>query len=338
MADNTIIQQGRFTSAGTAKTIQLRSDLDWMEVWNTTVAAANQTTAIGVKYKWLRGFPAGAQWEMLKSNAANAANLDQYLTTGGFTLIDSSNQAPGALNATITAISTAAIPVVSNSGTNGLNAGDVVRIINTAGAQQLGGFDFTVGYNTLTSGTFSLDYMSQLGGAGTTGSWRKINFDPIYYPRRRFITKITKATSAVVTLSVTHGYFVGQKVRFIVPSAYGMVEMNQLQGTITAVNITTTSGNTITVDIDSSSFTTFAFPATAAVPFTAAEVVPIGEDTGYALSNTQTSANAQNILSDATENQGFIGIQLAAGANSPAGQTNDVIYWIAGKSFSVDNQ
>lgn len=329
--DLTIIQQGRFTSAGTAQTLQIRSDVDWVKVYNTTVAAANQTTAVGVSYLWLRGFPAGAQWEHLKSNAANAANLDQYLTSGGFTLIDSSVQTPGVLNATITAVSNAAIPVVTNSGTNGLNAGDVVRLIDVTGAQQLGGMDFTVGYNTLSTTTFSLDYMAQIV-AGTTGSWRKINFDPIFYPRRRFITKITQASSAVVTMSVTHGYKVGQAVRFVVPAAYGMVEMDGLLGTITAINTTTTSGNTITVNIDSSAFTAFAFPLTAAYPFTAAEVIPVGEDTAQALSA------GVDILSGATINTGYIGIRLAAGANSPAGQTNDVIYWVAGKSFSVDNQ
>lgn len=329
--DGTIIQQGRFTSNGSARTLQIRSDVDWLKVYNTTVAAANQTTAVGVSYMWLRGFPAGAQWEHLKSNAAAAANLDQYLTSGGFTLVDSSVQAPGVLNSTITAVSNAAIPVVTNSGTNGLVAGDVVRLINIAGAQQLGGFDFTVGYNTLSTTTFSLDYMSQIV-AGTTGAWRKINFDPLFYPRRRFITKITQASSAVVTLSVTHGYKVGQLVRFVVPAAYGMVEMDGLQGTITAIDTTTTTGNSITVNIDSSAFTTFAFPVTGDYPFTAAEVIPVGEDTAQALSA------GVDILSDATLNTGYIGIQLAAGANSPAGQNNDVIYWIAGKSFSVDNQ
>lgn len=330
MANDTIIQQGRFTSTGSAQTIQLRSDLDWMKVYNTTIAAANQTTAVGVEYYWQRGFPAGSQWEYLKSNAAAAANLSQYKTTGGFTLVDTSLQQPGNLTSTITAVSNASIPVVTNSGTNGLNAGDVVRLINIAGAQQLGGVDFTIGYNTLSTTTFSLDYMSQIV-AGTTGSWRKINYDPLYYPRRRTITKITKASSAVVTMSVTHGYQVGQAVRFVVPAAFGMVEMDGLLGTITAIDTTTTTGNTITVNIDSSSFTTFAFPVTGSYPFTFAEVVPVGEDTAHALTS------GVDILTDATINTGYIGIILAAGANSPAGQVNDVIYWVAGKSFSVTN-
>lgn len=327
--DNTIIQQGSFTSGGSTVKLSLRSDVDWMMVYNVTQAAASQTTAVGVKYYWQRGFGTGAKWTTFKSNAAAAANLEQYISSAGFTLLDTSVQVPGVLNATITAISSATIPVVSNSGTNGLVAGDVVRLINVVGGQQLGGMDFTVGYNTLTSGTFSLDYMSTIAAA-TTGSWRKISFNPIFYPRRRTITAITQASNAVVTLSVTHQYVAGQKVRMVVPAACGMVEMNGLQATIVSVNTTTTSGNTITLDIDSSAFTAFTFPLTAAVPFSPAEVVPMGEDTAEAL------ALGDDILSDATYNRAFIGMQLQGGVNCPAGAASDVIFWVAGKSFFVD--
>lgn len=329
--DNTILQQGRFTSTGANVILSIRSDVDWMRVYNTTIAAANQTTAIGVEYYWQRGFASGAKWSYFKSNAANAANLSQYITSNGFTLIDTSVQTPGALNATITAISNAAIPVVTNSGTNGLVAGDIVRIIDVTSAQQLGGVDFTVGYNTLSTTTFSLDYMAQIV-AGTAGSWRRIPYNPIFYPRRRVITEITQAAQAVVTLSVTHGYAVGQAVRFQVPAAFGMVELNGLLGTITSVDTTTTTGNTITVDIDSSAFTAFAWPLSAGVPFTVAEVVPVGENTAEAIDS------GVDPLLDATENIGRIGMQLVGGASCPAGANNDVIYWVAGKSFSVDNE
>lgn len=332
--DNTIIQQGRFTSTGTAKVLQIRSDVDWMRVLNLTIADADQTTAVGVEYFWQRGMAVDRGIEYKKSNAANAANLTDYMASGGFTLQDTSASPLDSYHAVggseeITAISTAAIPVATNSGTNGLVAGDVVRLTNVTGAPQLAGYDFTVGYNTLTSGTFSLDYMAQLSVAGTTAAWRRIKWNPIFYPRHRYITAISAAASAVVKLSVTHGYTVGQQVRFVVPDAFGMVEMNGLIGTITAINTTTTSGNTITVDIDSSAFTAFSFPLAAAVPFSPALVVPVGEsvDSTYA-----------NLLDDATDNQAYLGMRLAAGANSPAGQTNDVVYWVAGKSFSVDNQ
>ena len=328
--DNTIIQQGKFTSDGANKTIQLRSDVDWMAVYNYTQSVNGTGSGQVVAAYWQRGLASGYAFAQTKT-ATTLATINTVLTSGGFTLVDSSLQTPGTLNATITAVSNAAIPVVSNSGTNGLVAGDVVRIINVAGAQQLGGIDFTVGYNTLTSGTFSLDYMAQIV-AGTTGSWRKISFNPIFYPRRRVITKITKASSAVVTLSVTHGYKVGQAVRFQVPADFGMVEMNGLLGTITAIDTTTTSGNSITVDIDSSAFTTFAWPTTSSVAFTPAEVIPVGEDTAEAL------ADAVDILSDATNNESYIGMVLGGGASGPAGAASDVIYWRAGKSFSVDNQ
>ena len=288
--NGTILQQGRFTSDGTSKELNIRSDVDWMEVINYTVADDDtQTTAVGVQYFWQRGMADDTGIEYKKSNAANAAQLTTALASGGFTLLDTSDQTPGTLNSTITAVSNAAIPVVTNSGTNGLSAGDVVRLIDITGAQQLGGMDFTVGNNTLTSTTFSLDYMAQIV-AGTTGSWRKISFQPQFYPRRRTITGITAATSAVITMSVTHGFTAGQAVRLKVPSAFGMTEMDNLIGNITAVS---TANNTITVDINSSAFTAFSFPLTAGVPFTFAEVIPVGETANGTFANS---------LDDATNN------------------------------------
>lgn len=328
MSTNTIIQQGRFTSTGSSVLIPLRSGVNWMNVYNVTRINDGNTGESGQFY-WQEGmdYSYGIAYPFGSSTSAFPAYV-----AFTFTKVDTSLNTTGTVNSTITAVSTASIPVATNSGTNGLSAGSIVRLINVAGAQQLGGMDFTVGYNTLSSTTFSLDYMSQLGGAGTTGSWMLINYDPIFYPRRRFITKITKASQAVVTMSVTHGYKVGQLVRMVVPAAFGMTQMDGLQATIVAVNTTTTSGNSITLNIDSSSFTTFAFPVTAAVPFTYAEVVPMGEDTAAAL------VAGVDILSDATVNTAQIGLVLSAGTLAPAGLASDVIFWTAGTSFSVDNQ
>jgi hypothetical protein len=111
-----------------------------------------------------------------------------------------------------------------------------------------------------------------------------------------------------------------------------MVELNGLSGTVVAVNDTLAT-QTVTVDIDTTTFTPFVFPTAVqwANPLSKAMVIPQGMDTAQAL------AQSANILSDATTNEGFIGVTLVAGAESPAGQANDVIYWVAGKSFSVDN-
>ena len=324
--NSTITQQGQFTSDGTSKDIDIRSDVDWMEVRNLTVADDDtQTTAIGVEYYWQRGYADDSGMEYKKSNAANASNLITLLASGGFTLLDTASQAPGVLVSTITAVSNATPPVVTNTGINGLSAGDIVRMIDIAGGQQLGGIDFTVGNSTLSDTTFSLDYMATIV-AGTTGSWRRLPNEPQFYPRRRTISAVTTAGSAVITMTVTHGFTVGQAVRIKVPSAFGMVEMDNLIGNITAIS---TANNTITVDIDSSAFTAFSFPLTSGVPFSLSEVVPVGE--------TASGAFANN-LDGATDNISIIGMKLAAGVDSPAGVTSDVISWRAGKSFSVTNE
>lgn len=323
--------QGRFTSDGTAKTIQLRSDLDWMWVYNQTqqyAAGAGQA----VESYWQRGFTQGRGTQYTKTAVTGALVPSQIAANEGFYLVDSSVNVPGPSLA-LTGITNGATPVVNTANTASLNNGDIVRIFSTVGALQLAGLDFTV--DTIVAGvSFELAYMAQIANANPgAGTFRRIPYNPIYYPRNRYITNITQASQAVVTLSVTHGYTVGQVVRFIVPTvtstAYGMTEMNGLQGTIVAVNTTT---NTITVDIDSSGFTAFAFPLTADPDFTPAQVVPIGANTAEGLSSNV------NILADATINQAYLGIQLKAGANSPAGVANDVIYWVAGKSFSVDNE
>lgn len=324
--DGTIIQQGKFTSTGVAKLLNIRSDVDWMKVINYT-ETNTVTGSRGVEYFWQRGLAANDGFVKIRNAGGTAidARTSAGLAVPGFTLIDTTDNAPGALVA-ITSISAANPPVVTVASTATLNTGDVVRIINDTGAQQLGGIDFTI--TVLNGTTFSLTYMAQIV-AGTTGFYRKINYDPFFYPRRRIITAITRGATTAVKMAVTTTFTVGQKVFFNVPSTSGTVELNGQYGTILAIN---TATNTLTVDIDSSAYTAFTFPLTTGVPFTPAQVVPGGEDTAEAL------ALGVDILGDATENRAILGMKLGAGITSPAGSSNDVIYWIAGKSFSVDNQ
>lgn len=331
-----VILQGTFTQGATAQTIRipLVSDVDRFSVYNITQMAAAQTTAVGVQYYWQRGFPAGAMIEYKKSNAANAANLITYATSGGFTLIDTTNQQPGVLNNGSTGISNISIatpPVVTVGSTTGMAAGNVVRLYSTTGAKQFGGMDWTIGYNNFSPTTFDLSYGSNPTAAGTAGSFRVIPFNPIFYPRVRSITSITSSgVNSVIVTSVTHGFQVGMKVRFAIPKVFGMVEMNTLEGTVIAVD-TTTTVNSFTVNIDSSAFSAFSFPTSAQQPFTPAQVIPDGEDTAFAANNNL------NQLVDATNNVAYIGISLAAGANSPAGIASDTIYWVAEKADSVNN-
>jgi hypothetical protein len=326
--------QGKFTSTGANKILNIRSDVDWINVYNYT-AAAQAAADLGFQYYFQRGMAQGRGiiYAKLGAVANDPITVGEIGATLGFYLIDTSVNVPGA-SVALTSVSAGATPVVATGNTAGLADGDIVRLYNVTGGLQLNGLDFTI--DTIIANTsFELAYMAQivLTGAGT---FRKIPYNPIYYPRARYISSITQAAQAVVQLTVTHGYKVGQVVRFIVPSvagsavSYGMTEINNLQGTILAIDLV---NNTITVDIDSSGFTAFAFPTTAlaASGFTPAQVVPIGQNTAESLDA------GVDILTDATVNEALVGIQLIAGAFSPAGQANDVIYWVAGKSFSISN-
>lgn len=88
---------------------------------------------------------------------------------------------------------------------------------------------------------------------GFTPFKKKNSFTPV----KGKITAITKATQAVVTLADTPTFTVNQIVRFSVQSTYGMTQINGKQGKVIAVD---TTAKTITVDIDTTTFTAFVVP------------------------------------------------------------------------------
>jgi hypothetical protein len=330
--------RGSFVSTGASVKLPFVADVEWIQVLNQTQLATAQTVAVGVKYYWQANASTnGDKYVTFKSDAANAVDLEQYITTNGFYAYDDSAPVNGALQATITAVSNAAIPVVSAMG-HGLVPGDVVRVFNVVGAAQLGDIDFTVGYNTLTANTFSLDYMPQIV-AGTTGSFRKVPGNPAFYPPRRFITKIESVflngnEATEITLSVTHSFKVGQSIRINVPDIrFGMTQINGLTGTILSVDTTVTTGNNIVVNIDSSSFTPFVYVLTADYAYSPALVVPVGMDSAAALDL------GVDFLSDATVNTATAGLVLTGGADCPGGSVNmgvgDVMVWRAGTAETI---
>lgn len=112
------------------------------------------------------------------------------------------------------------------------------------------------------------------------------NPNPLYQPAMRLIASITNAFPAVVTTTFAHQYKEGAIVRFDIPFADGMQELN-----LQTAPISLTGTTTFTIPIDTTRFSPFAIPV-GAPPYinTAAQVVPIGE-----LSNTLDSATI-NVL------------------------------------------
>ena len=321
---------GTFTSDGATKNISLPSGYNSFELVNITDIGSSAANTNVMRAQGTSSMSAGSAYYNPKTSGAATNALEVSTTTGGFTFIsDSASLLNGPLVATSGTDINRANPAVVSTGTttNLVSNVSVVRLINNVGMLQVSGMDFTVG-TVIASTSFQLRYLDNSGFAAdsTSGSYRIVNAADRYYPKARFITAITQAASAVITMSVIHGYTVGQTVRIVVPSAFGMTEINGLLGTITAV--TTGATNTITVNIDSTGFTAFAFPtsATAAAGVTFAQVISVGE----AAINSSTQAYG-NLLDDATKNTSFTGVSIGTTV-----QTTAVLYqWFARKGVSL---
>lgn len=72
------------------------------------------------------------------------------------------------------------------------------------------------------------------------------------YPQKAYINAITNAQEATATFTEDHDYIVGEIVGFRVTKDFGMVEINNLNG-----KILSTTSDTITVDIDTTTWTPF---------------------------------------------------------------------------------
>lgn len=336
MADNTIIQQGYFTADGTDKIIPLRSDVDWVHVVNLTQIAAGTQWA-GVEFFWQRhmangdavvDFHAAASQVISKSTCAVGFNGATYR---GVYLYDSSASMLGAPIA-VTAGTNATQPVYSTATTTDLNPGTIVRVWGGAHTN-INGLDFSI--DTIVAATsFRLanTLATAPGVVNGAGFYRIVapnaTLYDMFYPAKRVIANITAANPAVVRTLVDHNYQIGQSVKISVPATCGMTQINGITAVITARTAATfTLG-----EIDSSGFTAFNYPLPAIVPFTPAEVTPIGD----------VSILGATTLSGATNNTAAIGMILgtsstAAIALGSAGGTNgDVIKWRAGKSFAYN--
>jgi hypothetical protein len=335
----TIVTQGTFTSSGVGVKIPLPSSVDYFRVQNLTQLSTTQATGRGVMFEWYGNGLVAAdnaiEWK--KTNSTDALNM-VLATSGGFTYVTSSPvveaQAPNA----ITAITAANPAVVSQ--TNSYSNGDIIRIYNTTGDLTISGMDFQI--SSVSGAGYTLLGLANIAGNGlsaaTAGYTRRISKYAAVEPEFLYITNISQATQAVVSTSVDPSayYVVGMKIHFSVPASFGMTQMNGLTGKIVAVNAASASGNigayNLTVDIDSSAFTAFAFPLTTSSPTAQlfATLAPAGASTQYnPITGVQTGYDFQKQPFRTGQFTPYM--FLASGAQSPAGSTGDVIVWQAFK-------
>lgn len=270
-------------------------------------------------------------------NAAGTALLPGVVSTNAISQYNGQIAAPGVNSITFGPLVTGgalskATPAQLTSNAHGLQTGDQIIITGPFTAatamSQLGGIIFTVTRTGANTVTIPIDTSGANFTATTVTSWRKVIVPPYYYPQRTTITGITAANPMVVTTATAHGLTVGQKVRLSVPTVMGMSQANNLTGLITAVGTTTT----MTLDIDASAFSAFAWPAVSSIPFNPSRVIPIGS--GPSVVATPPFYYDDTLL-DATVNTSFQGFTIGTGLlqTSAAGTigitASDVLSWTA---------
>ena len=396
--DGTILGQGTFTASysganpnpGSATVqaanpviIQVPSGADWMSVKNFTQSGTAGTNAayfqgsdtanVGVEYYWQLGMAPGTSIVRYYGNTTGVVSGD-ILLSGGFTLYDPSGNNPNALpllgNPVATTASTNATrPVVSTASTAGLSVGSIVRISNTA-QTDVNSVDMVVGAVTTNTSFELLTATNALatapGVVGGAGFYRIVNYNQLFYPRRRYVVNITQAINAQVSTSIPHGLTPGQAVRFEIPAVSGMIQLNPtpLNNYMPCTIVTVVDDYNFTINVNTLAFTAFTWPTSipSQTPVSFPSVTPFGEDTASALVSTGSQVPSiggqqifntnTGILADSTVNTGFLGMILGSGGlgkilsttyvTGPAGTvafntsnvitSQDVMYWLAGKS------
>ncbi len=342
----TIITGGSFTSAGVGVKIPLPSSADYFKTWNVTqYAAASPTVCVGGEWfgaKFGVGASAANSGLRWKKSGSSAILIDSFSTSSasdGFTYVTSSPVVEAQAANAITAITAANPAVVSQ--TNTYANGDILRIYNTTGMLQIAGMDFQI--SSVSGSGYTLlglpaTVTNGFATAGTAGFTRRISKFGAVEPESLYITNISKATQAVVSTSVdpSSHYVVGMKIYMSVPYGFGMTQMNGLTGKIVAVNAVSATSDigayNLTIDIDSSAFTTFAFPVSTLSPTATlfATLAPAGASTQYdPVTMVQTGYNFQIQPFRTGEFTPYMFV--AGGANSPAGAAADIINWSAYK-------
>lgn len=341
----TIITGGSFTSTGVAINIPLPSSADYFKTTNITQMALTGTVCVAAEWfgsKFGVGASSansGLRWRKAGSSAILIDSFATSVASDGFTYVTTVPQVEAQAANAITAITAANPAVVSQ--TNTYSNGDFIQLYNTTGMLQLGGANFQIssasgsGYTLLgLPATVSNGFAT----AGTAGFTRRISKALAVEPQYLFITNISQATQAVISTSIDPSlyYVVGMKIHLSVPYSFGMYQMNQLTGTIVAVNAVSATSNigayNLTIDIDSSAFTAFAWPLSTLSPTAQlfATLSPAGAATTFnPVTGVVTGYSFQHQPFRTGQFTPYM--RLGGGAASPAGANADVIDWMAYK-------
>lgn len=208
--------------------------------------------------------------------AAGAVEADR-ISSGGFSFITRDTPRFGAAVSASGAnsVDKDADFMAVNITSHGFQTGDVVLLSSTTGMLQIAGVPYTVTRVNANQFTIPIDTSAYTFAADATAvTAKQLLYPDLYLPYIVYPTGITQAAQAVVTTNIDHKFVKGSRVKFKIPDDWGMIELNDLEGTVLSVgNIdnaqayteVTDGGavNAFRVDINTSGFTAFDYPTSA---------------------------------------------------------------------------
>lgn len=290
-----------------------------------------------VEGQWSPTYAAGTA--LIKQNGTVSGILapvnNGICAINGFTIVQGGAVAMGA-TVTISSFTPGTTTVFTTSTNHGYQVGDSVRIVNMTTAPQMGGIVMTVtatnGSNTFTTLFNSSNAVTSVGQVYKVGN--ALIQPSLYYPQNRTIAAISQANPMVVTLNHQQNYAVGDVVRFQIPVAYGMQQLNStsnglpFEAVVSAVNNAVGTQTVTFANVDSTNFTAFAWPTSASYPLSLPVMIPQGEGNLNNLTNITPSplpyAN-QNVLAFARQNLAQNGIIVGAGDGTNSATTGGII-------------
>lgn len=289
-----VIDGGSFTSDSTlAKQLPLSDRPDMFWIRNRT-AWGDDADEVSVESWWRYGMAAGAA-QTTDQAVTTGILSSEAVTTGGFTFIDTANPPVFATLATTAITGSAGTFVVSMASTGDIAVGDWVRLTATTGELQIAGYTFQVTAVTANV-SITLGYMASAVSSGglalfaadaTAGNVRKYIPNRMY-PRWSYVAMITKATQAVVYFTGKNDYTPGEILSFRVSEDFEMLEMNNVQARVLSVTNSATVSS-VTLDWDTSGYTTFVFPASAVALSGVSPAVAVPSSSGVVPDNGSAS-------------------------------------------------
>jgi hypothetical protein len=308
---------GSYTSDGNARQIDLAWKPDLFKITiqgNASGDNFDSTANPGVtKLAWFYGDQASNTAFTIRNTNGAATDQCDFLTANGFRWQEDGNPYQYAA-LTISSITQASSAVVTTSSSHGYQSGDIVVINSATGMEQINTLAFQITVTGAATFTIPLD-SSGFAAAASGGTLRKVDPYSMMFPSNLFVSSITQASQAVVTTTFDHGLTASSSqpafVVMTVPAEFGM---NELDGKL--CKVVSASGNSLTLDVNTTGFTAFAWPTAAqalAQGFTPAQATPSGE-------LGQTDNKAKNTTS--------MGMVLGSSVVGPNGA---LVFWEAYK-------